>query len=342
MTRTVLDRRPLGFPWVTEDPFLFCVHHDDAYPQGNGRFGPAASLAGRDLGQDFGRKDGWSMYHGESVPGFPAHPHRGFETVTIVRRGYIDHSDSLGAAARFGMGDVQWLTAGRGIVHAEMFPLLSEKQPNPVELFQIWLNLPAASKMVEPHFSMLWSHELPRVTRHDDAGKSAELTVIAGNLADKAAPKPPPHSWASRPDADVAIACLRLTPGARLVLPKTRGPKTRRTLYYFAGTGLTINDEKIDAHGALRVRHDVGLELVAGAGGAELLLLQGQPIGEPVAQYGPFVMNTRAEIERAFADYQATRFGGWPWPAQDPVHGGAAERFARHVGGKVEKPPVTG
>jgi hypothetical protein len=182
--------------------------------------------------------------------------------------------------------------------------------------------------MVEPHFSMLWSHELPRVTRHDDAGKSAELTVIAGNLADKAAPKPPPHSWASRPDADVAIACLRLTPGARLTLPKTRGPKTRRTLYYFAGTGLTINDEKIDAHGALRVRHDVGLELVAGAGGAELLLLQGQPIGEPVAQYGPFVMNTRAEIERAFADYQATRFGGWPWPAQDPVHGGAAERFA--------------
>src|SRR5262245_42408334 len=106
-------------PWETADPFLFCVHHDDAYPAGNDRLGPAASLAGRDLGMDFAGKDGWSMYHGDVVPGFPQHPHRGFETVTIVRRGLIDHSDSLGAVARFGHGDVQWLPAGRGIPHPE-------------------------------------------------------------------------------------------------------------------------------------------------------------------------------------------------------------------------------
>ena len=114
---------PLGFPWPTHDPFLFCVHHDDPYPAGNERLGPAASLAGRNLGQDFEGKDGWRMYHGEVVPGFPQHPHRGFETVTVVRRGLLDHSDSLGATARYGDGDVQWLTAGGGIVHAEMFPL---------------------------------------------------------------------------------------------------------------------------------------------------------------------------------------------------------------------------
>ena len=125
----ILRVSPLGFPWVTADPFLFCAHHDDAYPAADGRMGPRASLAGRDIGQDFSRKDGWSMYHGETVPGFPAHPHRGFETVTIVRQGLIDHSDSLGAAARFGQGDVQWLTAGRGIMHAEMFPLLHEDVP---------------------------------------------------------------------------------------------------------------------------------------------------------------------------------------------------------------------
>ncbi len=140
---TPLQIEALGFPWQTIDPFLFCVYHDDAYPRGNAQFGPAAPLSGRDLGQDFAGKDGWRMYHGLTVPGFPAHPHRGFETVTLVRKGLIDHSDSLGATARFGSGDVQWLTAGRGIVHAEMFPLLDASAPNPLELFQIWLNLPA-------------------------------------------------------------------------------------------------------------------------------------------------------------------------------------------------------
>ena len=120
------------------------------------------------------------MYHGDTVPGFPAHPHRGFETVTIVRQGLIDHADSLGAAARFGQGDVQWLTAGKGIVHAEMFPLLETESPNPVELFQIWLNLPARSKMAEPHFKMIWAAEVPRVHAVDDAGRATDVAVVAG------------------------------------------------------------------------------------------------------------------------------------------------------------------
>ena len=107
---------PLGFQWPTVDPFLFCVHHLDLYPAGNGSFGPdPSSLEGREIGSDFEPRDGWRMYHGEEVPGFPQHPHRGFETVTLVRKGLIDHSDSLGATARFGQGDVQWLTAGKGV-----------------------------------------------------------------------------------------------------------------------------------------------------------------------------------------------------------------------------------
>ena len=118
------------------------------------------------------------------MPGFPSHPHRGFETVTFVRRGLIDHSDSLGAAARFGRGDVQWLTAGNGIVHAEMFPLLDEDGPNPLELFQIWLNLPAADKMAEPHFAMLWAEDTPTLRHVDDDGRATEVTVIAGALGE--------------------------------------------------------------------------------------------------------------------------------------------------------------
>src|SRR5262252_29451 len=129
-TSPILRIEPLSFPWPTPDPFLFCAYHNDAYPKGNEHFGPATSLAGRNIGMDFEGKDGWRMYHGEVVPGFPRHPHRGFETVTLARRGYIDHSDSLGAQARFGQGDVQWLTAGAGIVHSEMFPLLERDRDN--------------------------------------------------------------------------------------------------------------------------------------------------------------------------------------------------------------------
>ena len=166
------------------DPFLFCVYHDDKYPAGNGNMAPNASLAGRQIGQDFSGKDGWSMYHGQTVPGFPSHPHRGFETVTIVRKGLIDHSDSLGATARFGGGDTQWLTAGGGIVHSEMFPLMDATQPNPLELFQIWLNLPAKSKMVPAHFTMLWNEKIARHTATDANGKTTEIAVIAGSLMD--------------------------------------------------------------------------------------------------------------------------------------------------------------
>ena len=159
---SILEAFRLGSPpWPTIDPFLFCVHHNDQYPAGNDDMSPKASLYGRNIGSDFSGKDGWSMYHGDSVPGFPRHPHRGFETVTVARQGYIDHSDSLGATARFGNGDCQWMTAGAGVVHCEMFPLVNKDKGNPTELFQIWLNLPQKEKMVPAYFTMLWKESIP-------------------------------------------------------------------------------------------------------------------------------------------------------------------------------------
>jgi redox-sensitive bicupin YhaK (pirin superfamily) len=329
---------PLGAPpWPTLDPFLFCVHHDDAYPAGNEQMGPAASLAGRNIGSDFAGIDGWRMYHGDVVPGFPAHPHRGFETVTIARRGFIDHSDSLGARARFGEGDVQWLTAGAGIVHSEMFPLLDRSGPNPAELFQIWLNLPRASKLAPPHFSMLWRESIPTVTATDEEGRVAEVTVVAGSLTAEHVPPPPPNSWASRPDSEVAIATIRLAPGARWTLPPA-GPQAQRALYFFRGQTLRIAGQTVEVGRRVQLRPELAVELVGGEAPAELLLLQGRPIGEPVAAYGPFVMNTRAEIEAAFMDYQRTGFGGWPWRSRGPVHGREAGRFAIHADGREERP----
>ena len=333
----IVKFEPLKFPWQTPDPFLFCVHHDDAYPAGNAEFGPDASLQGRDIGQDFAGKDGWRMYHGHVVPGFPSHPHRGFETVTVVRRGLIDHSDSLGAAARYGHGDVQWLTAGRGIQHAEMFPLLDRNAPNPAELFQIWLNLPRVDKMVAPHFKMLWADTIPQAQERDAQGRTTDITLVAGKLREMTPPSPPPSSWAARPDTDVAIWTLKLAPNAEWTLPAA-AVGSNRMLYFFEGDVLQIGARNVPAKQAITLRADVPAVLRASAQGAQLLMLQGRPIGEPVAQYGPFVMNSMQEIQQTYAEYQRTRFGGWPWPRPDPVHGAEPQRFAKRPDGQVEKP----
>jgi len=323
-------------PWPTFDPFLFCVHHRDHYPAGNAELGPVESLAGRKIGEDFAGKDGWNMYHGDVVPGFPRHPHRGFETVTITRRGYVDHSDSLGATARYGEGDVQWLTAGSGIAHAEMFPLLAEGADNPAELFQIWLNLPARSKFAPAHFSMFWHGQIPRRELLDSKGRRTELRLIAGQLGDAVPPAPPPNSWAADASADVAIWSLRMAPGAEWQLPAAAAG-TDRTLYFFAGSALRVAGREIPLQTAVRLRPGVPVALTSGPTETELLLLAGRPIGEPVVARGPFVMNDLAGIAQARTDYQRTQFGGWPWPKSDPVHARESGRFAIHADGHKER-----
>ena len=323
---------PLGFVWETADPFLFSVHHLDAYPEGNERLGPQASLAGRNLGQDFDPELAWRMYHGRSVPGFPAHPHRGFETVTVVLNGFIDHLDSAGGAGRYGNGDVQWMTAGSGLQHAEMFPLLDPQGPNPLELFQIWLNLPAAKKFAPPHYRMLWNEKIPVVS-----AAGTRVRVIAGTWQGTVADTPAPDSWAADPDHELAIWIAELDPGAELVLPAASALVNRR-LYLYEGDAVTLGGTR------LAVNHGAVLEpseatVTNGNRAARLLVLQGRPIAEPVAQHGPFVMNTRTELQQAYEDYQRTHFGGWPWPLGDTVHPREKGRFAHYSDGTDELPP---
>jgi redox-sensitive bicupin YhaK (pirin superfamily) len=234
---------------------------------------------------------------------------------------------------------VQWLTAGRGIVHAEMFPLLATDQANPLELFQIWLNLPAASKMAPPHFTMIWSQDVVRHVTQDEAGRSTELAVIAGRLQDADAPQsPPPDSWAAQLDADVAIWTLRMDPGAHWTLPATAGEQTQRSLYFFKGEQVEVGGELLMQHAAIELASSAVTLVNRGSKDAEFLLLQGKPIGEPVAQYGPFVMNTQAEIRQTLADFQRTQFGGWPWDDSGPVHGSEPTRFARYPDGRETRP----
>jgi len=338
MSQAVVTRVwPLDFQWQTSDPFLFCVHHEDSYPQGNAQYGPQASLAGRDIGNDFEGIDGWRMYHGDVVPGFPVHPHRGFETVTIVRTGLVDHADSLGAAGRYGGGDVQWMTAGKGVQHSEMFPLLQVERANPLELFQIWLNLPAAHKMVEPHFAMFWRDTVPKLHTQDVAGRQIEIEVVAGSCDNAHVPAPPPDSWAADADNHVAIWMIKLERGARWTLPASV-PGINRTLYFYAGASLRLGGAEINVKHGIALIPELDVEIENGNAEAQLLLLQGRPIAEPVSSYGPFVMNSRAEIEQAFADYRRTQFGGWPWPRNDQVHDPRRGRFARYVDGHEDAP----
>jgi len=333
--KLITNIKPLGFTWETGDPFLFCVHHLDNYPAGNDQMGPAASLEGRNLGQDFTTRDGWRMYHGVTIPGFPAHPHRGFETVTVVLKGFVDHSDSHGAAGRYGNGDVQWMTAGAGLQHSEMFPLLNKDKGNPLELFQIWLNLPKARKFSRPHYAMLWAEDIPVYREKDQNNKVTDVTVIAGKIGHVTAPSPAPDSWAADFANEVGIWLIRMEAGAQWTIPSA-SLEVNRTLYFYRGSEINIAGIRVMEYHAVELMADQSVIIENGNKDAFLLLLQGQPINEPMIQHGPFVMNTAAEIQQAFYDYRQTQFGGWPWSRHDNVHPREKGRFARYSDGREE------
>ncbi|MES2764073.1 MAG: pirin family protein [Bacteroidota bacterium] len=336
-TNPILNTKPLGFQWETADPFLFCVHHEDNFPNGNEQMGPDSKhFAGRHLGDDFIIKDGFRMYHGKSVPGFPGHPHRGFETITVVRKGIVDHADSMGASGRYGNGDVQWMTAGKGVQHSEMFPLVHTDKVNTMELFQIWLNLPKKHKMVEPHFKMFWKESIPNYEHTDANHKKTIVEIIAGKLHTSQAPSPPPDSWAADPINELAIWNIKMEPGASFTIPKASAG-INRTIYFYEGKYITVAGTTITHYHAIELKADVDVTIKSGDEETSILMLQGKPIGEPVMQYGPFVMNTKQEINEAFDDYHKTQFGGWPWPKYDQVHARNKNRFAKYADGKTEE-----
>jgi redox-sensitive bicupin YhaK (pirin superfamily) len=185
---------------------------------------------------------------------------------------------------------------------------------------------------------MFWNPAVPRHAHTDDDGRQTRVTVVAGALGPTAALAAPPNSWAARPDSDVAIWTLKMDPGARFTLPAAASG-SNRVLYFFRGRALKVGEREIAPMHSVRLRANAAVQIQAGPDAVEILLLQGRPIGEPVVQYGPFVMNTPAEIQRAFADYQRTQFGGWPWQKDDPVHRLTDGRFAKHADGRIEKAP---
>lgn len=337
MSKLITSKAALSFPNRTIDPFLFMVYHKDHYPAGDLKM--QAPIRGD--GAHFDPTAPYRMYHGDRVPGFPQHPHRGFETITATLEGLVDHTDSLGNAGRYGQGDLQWMTAGKGIVHGEMFPLLNMDKGNTTKFFQIWLNLPGKDKFAPPTYVMHWAEKIPK----SEPTAGGQARVWAGTLGDKTGLPPPPHSWASDPNNEVAVWHLELNPnGGAFTLPPAKGGNAiGRMAYFVEGKELKVGDETMKSLCSLTLDASQPAELVNphGSETAEILILQGRPINEPVAQRGPFVMNTSDEIAQAFHDYRQTQFGGWPWPEDAMVFPRDKGRFSSMKGGVEERPGVS-
>jgi len=228
--------------------------------------------------------------------GVGQHPHRGFETVTVVYSGELEHRDTSGAGGLIGEGDVQWMTAGAGIVHEEFHSQQFTEQGGLLKMVQLWVNLPASAKDTPAAYQTLLNKDIPRVSLEDDGGT---LRVIAGEYLE--------HKGPANTFTPINVWDLRLEPGARVNLPV---PEGYTTLVAVLNGSVQINETDILRDAELASLDREGQEVVLESNNdARLLVLSGEPIDEPVVGYGPFVMNTEGEIKQAMLDFQSGKFG---------------------------------
>ena len=248
--------------------------------------GPGQASVDPFLMLDFFSSDEPSDYLG----GFPNHPHRGFETVTYMLAGRMRHGDNKGHSGVIEAGGVQWMTAGRGLVHSEM----PEQEHGLLQGFQLWVNLPARRKLTEPSYAEFPASAIPADTR-----PGAAIKVVAGRTSSGVqGPVKAEH-------VDARYFDIALEPGAEIAEPLP--PDHHGLLVVFEGA-LEVEGRTADALSVAVLGPGEQLQAKAGAKGARFLLIAGRPLNEPVAWYGPFVMNTQAELQQAFSDYQAGRF----------------------------------
>ncbi|MCO7245902.1 pirin family protein [Halomonas sp. Mc5H-6] len=263
----LVTRRPLPGPQLEQlDPFLFLNHHGpQTYPANNGGlpFGP--------------------------------HPHRGFETVTFILEGSLAHADSTQHQSVIHAGGVQWMTAGSGIVHAEISPEEFLRDGGPLEILQLWVNLPARLKMSKPHYVGLQHDDIPSLALPG----GGELHLIAGQWDKQTGPI---HSLTG-----VFMSTLKLPAGTRETLPVESG---RQVFLYVVDGDLEVGGEPVQPHHLIEVDRAGDSLVIEASSDARLLFGHGDVIDEPVYSHGPFVMNTREEIVQAVEDYQNGKFGG--------------------------------
>lgn len=222
------------------------------------------------------------------IGGFPPHPHRGFETITYMLNGKMEHRDHMGNIGLLNDGDVQWMTAGRGVIHSEM----PQQTAGKMRGFQLWLNLPAARKMQPAQYRDLPGAELPRWH-----GAGAAAIAIAGHARLNGEPV---AGFFQRPDTEPLYLDLQLQAGGQL---EVAFPEQLRALLYVYEGALTLADQRVPAQ-HLALLSDGEQVLLRAESPARALLIAGRPLGEPIAQYGPFVMNSSEEIDQALRDYR--------------------------------------
>jgi len=228
--------------------------------------------------------------------GVGQHPHRGFETVTIVYQGELEHRDSTGAGGFIGPGDVQWMTAANGIIHEEFHSPAFARSGGMLEMVQLWVNLPARDKRAAAGYQTLLATDIPEVALDGDAGS---LRVIAGSYQG--------HQGPARTFTPMDVWDMRLQAGSHVQLPVAAGRNA--ALVVLRGT-LRVNAERDAGPASLVLLERTGENvLIEAREGASVLLLSGEPIDEPIVGYGPFVMNSQAEIAESFDDFHAGRFG---------------------------------
>lgn len=262
----LVTRRPLPGPQLSHlDPFLFLNHHGpQVYPP-----------------------------HNRGLP-FGPHPHRGFETVTFILEGELSHKDSGGHESVIHPGGVQWMTAGSGLVHAELSPKSFMDAGGPLEILQLWVNLPARLKMTAPAYVGLEAGDIPVVTL--DGGR-AEVQLVAGSLEGR--------EGAFRPLTDIALMVVRLKPGAGLTFASPLG---RSVFLYVVNGSPVVSGTPVRPHHLVELGEGDSVTFAAD-GDATILFGHATPFNEPIVSHGPFVMNTREEISQAIRDYQAGRLG---------------------------------
>lgn len=322
----------IGMHWDTEDPFIFASHHEDDYPVGNRQQAPPLQeIGGRDLGRDYEKRLGYRMYHGKVVPGFPMHAHWGYETVTLAEVGYVDHFDNMGIEGRFGFGDVQWVCASSRYSHCEMYPLADQENRNPNDITQIMLNLPNEMKNGENSVNTVWAQDVKAVS-----GDGWTAKVICGSFGGESATSPSGLSW-SHGDNGVRIVRFAMEPGSKLEIdPAVEGAS--RNLYYVSGGNATVMGVPVEAENRVKVLENSMVSIENGGEPSVFWLLEGRPIGQKMASFGPVYLPTLKEVRAGLDEIRLNEYDEWPWGVIDRAQPVGTGRFIRYPDGIENRP----